>query len=163
MTKFYLLTLNKALLFACVSMYFGTGWSLVLFSFPIAPLLTVDTYYNQFVPQVTAATKFFTYMTMFMMISCIVFIIETWHTKLKWYPIGVLLGVIAATLLTTTYIIPYNEQMAAGIKDAAVLKQVLSSWIKLNIIRVLIWTFQWIILMTFFIRQIIKAYKIELS
>src|SRR5688500_10493918 len=107
--------LNKALLFACVSMYFGTGWSLVLFTFPIAPKLTPDNYYNQFVPQVTAATHFFTYMTMVMMICCAIFIIEQWRSRDKWYPIVVLVLVIGATLLTIYFILDYNERMAAGI------------------------------------------------
>ena len=70
-----LFILNKALLFACVSMYFGTGWSLVLFSFPGAMDLTPDNYYNQIVPQFTAATAFFTYMTWVMIFCCIVFIV----------------------------------------------------------------------------------------
>lgn len=145
-----LLTLNKALLFACVSMYFGTGWSLVLFSFPIAPELTPDNYYNQFVPQVTAATEFFTYMTMVMMVCCVIFIIEEWKTPFKWYPIGVLVLVIAATLLTTTFIIPYNERMAAGITDMEELHDVLDKWMRLNVIRVSLWTLQWLLMMIFY-------------
>jgi len=131
-------------------MYFGTGWSLVLFSFPIAPELTPDNYYNQFVPQVTAATKFFTYMTMLMMVSCAIFIIEEWKTSLKWYPIIILALIIAATLLTTQFILPYNKQMANGIKDPAELQTILSSWMNLNIIRVLLWTLQWITIVIFF-------------
>ena len=35
-----LIVLNNSVLFACVSMYLGTGWSLVLFSFSIADQLT---------------------------------------------------------------------------------------------------------------------------
>ena len=49
------LAINNLFLFLCTSMYLGTGWSLVLFSFPIASTLRTDTYYNQFVPQVQAA------------------------------------------------------------------------------------------------------------
>jgi hypothetical protein len=145
-----LLVLNKALLFAFASMYFGTGWSLILFTFPIAPKLTPDNYYDQFVPQVHAATEFFTYMTMVMMACCVIFIIEEWRTNVKWYPIGVLLLVIAATLLTTKYIFTYNEQMAAGIKDPVQLKEVLGKWMRLNVIRVLLWTCQWLVMMIFF-------------
>ncbi|HET6539475.1 MAG TPA: hypothetical protein VFG46_03270 [Chryseolinea sp.] len=142
--------LNRVVLLMCISMYFGTGWSLVLFSFPIAPELTPDNYYNQFVPQVTAATKFFTYMTMLMMVSCAIFIIEEWKTSLKWYPIIILALIIAATLLTTQFILPYNKQMANGIKDPAELQTILSSWMNLNIIRVLLWTLQWITIVIFF-------------
>jgi hypothetical protein len=148
--KQLLLKLNKALLFACVSMYFGTGWSLVLFSFPTASELTPENYYNQFVPQVTAATKFFTYMTMVMIASCVIFIIEEWRTKIKLYPIGVLLLVIAATLLTMIFILPYNQQMAAGIKTQAELQEILGKWMNLNIVRVLLWTGQWLLMMAFY-------------
>ncbi|MCD9018724.1 hypothetical protein [Parachryseolinea silvisoli] len=144
------LVLNKALLFACVSMYFGTGWSLVLFTFPIAPKLTPDNYYNQFVPQVTAATHFFTYMTMVMMVCSVVFIIETWRSRDKWYPIVVLLLVVAATLLTIYFIIAYNERMAAGITDPIELNTVLDKWMFLNIIRVSLWTLQWLTMMLYF-------------
>jgi MFS superfamily sulfate permease-like transporter len=142
--------LNKALLFACVSMYFGTGWSLVLFTFPIAPKLTPDNYYNQFVPQVTAATHFFTYMTMVMMVCSAVFIIETWRSRDKWYPIVVLLLVVAATLLTIYFILDYNERMAAGITDPIELNTVLDKWMFLNIIRVSLWTLQWLTMMLYF-------------
>jgi hypothetical protein len=145
-----LLIANKALLFACVSMYFGTGWSLVLFTFPVAPELTPDNYYNQFVPQVTAATHFFTYMTMVMMLSCIIFIVEKWRSTDKWYPIVVLLLVVAATLLTIYFIFQYNDRMAAGIKDPVELKTVLTKWMRLNVIRVSIWTLQWLTLMIYF-------------
>ena len=61
--KFWILRIIYAFLFLCVSMYFGTGWSLWLFSFPVTPQLTPAIYYLQFVPQVTAATEFFTQMT----------------------------------------------------------------------------------------------------
>jgi hypothetical protein len=44
--------INRILLTACIAMYFGTGWSLVLSSLPIRPQLTVSHYYLQFVPQV---------------------------------------------------------------------------------------------------------------
>jgi hypothetical protein len=146
-----LLSINKGLLFACVSMYFGTGWSLVLFTFPIAPKLTPDNYYNQFVPQVQAATHFFTYMTVVMMVCCGIFIVETWRNSDKWYPILVLVLVIAATLLTIYFIFAYNERMAAGIKDQTELNTVLSKWMNLNVIRIIIWTLQWLTLMTYFL------------
>ena len=150
MMKQILLKLNKAVLFACVSMYFGTGWSLILFSFPIAAQLTTENYYNQYVPQVTLATRFFTYMTGLMIVCCIVFIIEEWKTNLKFYPIGVLLLVVCATLLTTTFILPYNKQMADGISNQAELQEVLGKWMNLNIVRVLLWTGQWILMMIFY-------------
>ncbi|MTI23157.1 hypothetical protein E1176_19160 [Fulvivirga sp. RKSG066] len=152
-----IMTLNRALLMACVSMYFGTGWSLILFSFPIAPELTVDNYYMQFVPQVQAATNFFTYMTMIMMVCCIIWIISDWKNRHKWYPIIVLVLVIVATLLTTQYIFEYNQRMTDGITDAAELRDVLRKWMNLNTIRVSIWTLQWLTMITYYVNQNLKT------
>ncbi|WP_158800549.1 anthrone oxygenase family protein [Pedobacter sp. L105] len=148
--KTYLLTINKAVLFACLSMYFGTGWSLALFSFPIAPDLTPATYYNQFVPQVTAATHFFTYMTQLMMLCSAVMIIEKFRSPEKWYPILILLLIIITTAVTIVYIFPYNNRMAAGITDPAELKTVLKAWIHLNILRVCIWTVMWLLMVVYY-------------
>ncbi|WP_010099432.1 hypothetical protein [Burkholderia ubonensis] len=69
-----LLIANHAFLLLCASMYLGTGASLVLFSFPVAPQLTTDNYYLQFVPQVTAATAFFTVMTKLMLASGLLYL-----------------------------------------------------------------------------------------
>jgi hypothetical protein len=42
----------------------------VLFSFPGRSRLTVDNYYDQFVPPVERATRFFTWWTVLMMAAC---------------------------------------------------------------------------------------------
>lgn len=149
-----LLTLNHALLFLCCSMYLGTGWSLLLFSFPIAPSLTTDTYYLQFVPQVAAATKFFTWMTIVMLATGGVMLVAEWRTPDRWVPIVVLLGVIAATLLTTRYIFAYNEEMAGHIGSPERLSDVLTSWMGLNRVRVGLWTVQWLAMMIYFARKL---------
>jgi len=149
--------LSHSLLFLCVSMYVGTGWSLVLFSFPIAPQLTPATYYNQFVPQVTEATQFFTYMTGLMLLCGGLMLYCERRTGLWGFPLGVLLGVVAATALTMLFIIPYNKQMSAGITDAAVLRTVLHHWMRLNVVRVLLWTAQWLCMMGYFFRQYQRA------
>ena len=125
-------------------MYLGTGWSLVLFSFPIAPQMTVDNYYTHFVPQVTAATQFFTYMTQLMIVLSIIMIIAEWKTFYRWFPIVVLLGVVAATALTLLFIFQYNQAMREGITDPGQLKETLSNWMRLNRIRVSLWTVQWL-------------------
>ncbi|QMU29880.1 DUF1772 domain-containing protein [Adhaeribacter radiodurans] len=149
-TKKLLLGINHSLLFLCTAMYLGTGWSLVLFSFPVSDQLTPANYYLQFVPQVTAATKFFTYMTLVMIGASLIMIIAEWRSNLRWYPIGVLLGVTMATALTIIYIIPYNEQMSAGITNEDILRDVLQKWMRLNVIRVSLWTAQWLCMMAYF-------------
>jgi len=156
-----ILSLNKILLFACTSMYFGTGWSLILFSFPIADQLTPDNYYMQFVPQVHAATEFFTYMTMVMMGSSIIFIIEEWKSRKKWYPIIVLVLVILATALTILFIFKYNDQMDAGITNQVVLNEVLKKWMFLNIIRVSLWTMQWLTVAVYFFNTDLKKQNVH--
>jgi len=144
------LTIAYALLLLCASMYLGTGWSLVLFSFPVAPQLTVGNYYLQFVPQVAAATRFFTYMTGLMIVLALVMLAAEWRTRFRWVPVVVLLGVVASTLLTTRLIFPLNAAMSDGITDATRLADVLGHWMALNRVRVGIWTVQWLALVLYF-------------
>ncbi|MCH7665483.1 MAG: DUF1772 domain-containing protein [Acidobacteria bacterium] len=156
-----LLILNHSLLLLCVSMYVGTGWSLVLFSFPAASQLTPDNYYSHFVPQVEAATRFFTYMTGVMIVCALIMIVAERKERLyRWFPIIVLVGVIVATLLTTRFIFPYNEAMREGITDPAQLRETLGKWMSLNKVRVSLWTVQWLSMMSYFG---IKTYRGEKS
>lgn len=150
------LVVSAAFVFLCVSMYLGTGWSLVLFSFPGARELTPENYYSHFVPQVDAATKFFTYMTGAMLLAGLIVIVLEWKTRYRWWPIITVLGVVAATLLTTSIILPLNDEMRAGITDAARLHEILDRWMSLNRVRVGIWTVQWLAMMSYFG---LKAYR----
>jgi hypothetical protein len=157
MKRTVLHTLNACLLLLCASMYLGTGWSLVLFTFPIAPQLTVENYYLQFVPQVTAATRFFTWMTLVMLVSAGVLFFAERRSRLRWYPATVFLGVVAATLLTRFLIFRYNAEMAAGIQDPLRLREVLASWMATNRIRVGLWTVQWLAMMGYFAHKLLEA------
>jgi len=155
--KIKLLTLNHALLFLCASMYLGTGLSLILFSFPTADQLTIDNYYMQFVPQVTAATQFFTYMTMVMLASAAIMIWSEWKTPQRWVPIVVMVGILAATGLTKWVIFPLNDEMAAHITDPARLQVVLGEWMNLNKVRVSIWCVQWACMMYWFYHWAVRG------
>jgi hypothetical protein len=145
-----LIVVNEVLLLLFVSMYLGTGWSLVLFSFPIEPKLTVDNYYLQFVPQVTTATRFFTVMTALMLVSAVLMIVSLWGSALVWLPVIVILAVIGATVLTEVWLLPINKQMSAGIKDPALLQSIIGRWMALNRVRVGIWTVEWLAMAAFF-------------
>jgi hypothetical protein len=145
-----LLALNDATLLFCVSMYLGTGWSLVLFSFPSRPSLTVSNYYDQFVPQVTRATRFFTVMTMVMIATAVVMLISEIRTAYVIAPIVVLAGVLVATGLTVKFILPLNRRMAAHLTDPDELGSVLDRWMRLNWVRVLLWTVQWSAMAAYF-------------
>jgi hypothetical protein len=145
-----LLVLNHVFLLLCVSMYLGTGASLVLFSFPIAPALTVDNYYLQFVPQVQAATAFFTTMTKLMLASSAVMLIAEWRSPTCWVPILVLACVVAATWLTMQWIFPLNALMASRITEPTQLQTVLQNWMQLNRLRMLIWSVQWLAMAWYF-------------
>jgi hypothetical protein len=76
--------LDASVLLLCASMYLGTGWSLVLFSFPGRDKLTIDNYYDQFVPPVERATRFFTWWTVLMMAAAVVLIIATGTAGTSW-------------------------------------------------------------------------------
>ena len=89
-----LLLLSYAVLFVGVSIYFGTGWSTIIFQLPMLPLLDVSNYYLHFVPQVAAATKFFTILVPVMCIICLVMLKAEWKTRFRWVPIVVLLAIV---------------------------------------------------------------------
>jgi hypothetical protein len=151
------LAINHSFLFLCVSMYLGTGWSLLLFSFPVAQQLTVDDYYLQFVPQVTTATAFFTWMTALMSAAGLVMAVAEWSQRLRWVPILVLLAITAATTLTLVSLEPLNAQMASHITDPAKLAAVLSQWMTLNRIRVGLWSVEWLAMMYYFASKYLAA------
>jgi len=134
---------DSLVLFLCTSMYLGTGWSLILFSFPTAKDLRPDNYYDQFVPQVEAATRFFTVMTTVMLAAGVVMIV--WDPRHFYWalPSVVVAGVVVATVLTVLWIFPDNKRMAAHITTQAELDTVLRRWMRKNVVRVGLWSVQW--------------------
>jgi hypothetical protein len=152
-----ILALNHSVLFLCVSMYLGTGWSLVLFSFPIADQLTVANYYLQFVPQVDAATRFFTWMTTLMIVLNLVMLVAEWKRADRWVPMVVLAGVLGATGLTVWRILPLNAVMASHITDPALLTTTLERWVTLNRLRVALWSIQWLAMMCYFALRFLRS------
>jgi hypothetical protein len=111
--------LNAAVLLLCASMYLGTGWSLILFQFPSRPKLTIDNYYEQFVPPVQRATRFFTWMTMLMLAAAVVMIVADRGSAYVIAPSVLLVAVIAATALTLKFIVPWNKRMEEGSQTTA--------------------------------------------
>jgi hypothetical protein len=136
------------LLFA--SMYLGTGWSLVFFSFPLAPRLTPETYELPFIEPVKHATQFFTYMTIAMLIAAVALIVGEADSKYVWAPVAYLAGVIAATALTFLFIFPYNKELMAGVTDQDRLRMLLGKWMRLNVVRTSLWTVQWLAIALYF-------------
>jgi hypothetical protein len=150
-------TLNvavAALMLLFASMYLGTGWSLVLFSFPMAPRLTPETYALPFVEPVKNATRFFTFMTIAMLVTSVVLIVGEAGGGYLWVPIVYLAGVIAATALTLLFIFPYNKELTAGVTDPQRLRVVLGKWMRLNVVRVSLWTVQWTAIALYFVLKV---------
>lgn len=145
-----LLLFSYAVLFAGVSIYFGTGWSTVIFQFPTLPELNVSNYYLHFVPQVAAATTFFTILVPLMCIICLVMLRAEWRTRFRWVPIVVLVAIIAASSVTYFLIFPINKEMAARISDAQQLKTAIDKWVQYTWYRVVLWTIEWLTLMYYF-------------
>ncbi len=137
------------LLFA--SMYLGTGWSLVLFSFPLAPRLTPETYALPFLEPIRNATRFFSIMTAAMLVAGAALIVGEADSEYLWVPIVYLAGVIGATLVTVLLIFPYNKELRAGVTDPDRLRVVLRKWMRLTVARVALWTMQWVAVALYFV------------
>src|SRR6266536_1296592 len=146
--KLYLL--SNSLLFAGVSIYFGTGWSTAIFQFPVMKQLTPDNYYLHFIPQIDAATNFFTFLVTLLVITGVIMIIGEWKTEFRWVPILVLLAVVGATCLTMFVIFPVNDILRKGIHDPNQLRRVIDKWKLLTEVRVGIWSFEWALMMYYF-------------
>jgi hypothetical protein len=145
-----LVLVDEVVLLMGASMYFGTGWSTVLFSFPITPHLTVENYYLQFVPQVKAALRVFTALTTIMIATAGIMLVAEWGTGLVWVPILVVTLVVGSAALTVTLILPINRRMAEGITDQAELEEALRRWKSLTSIRVGLWSTEWLAMAIFF-------------
>jgi hypothetical protein len=65
-------------------------------------------------------------------------------------PAVLLAAVLAATGLTVKFIFPYNKRMKEHIRDPAELQVVLGKWIRLNWIRTLLWTVEWVAITAWF-------------
>ncbi|MGH9237101.1 MAG: hypothetical protein ACRD3G_03595 [Vicinamibacterales bacterium] len=148
--KKVLYVINNSLLFMAVSIYFGTGWSTAIFQFPVMPMLTVQNYYLHFIPQIDAATNFFTFLVTLMGITGVVMTIGEWRTRFRWIPILVLLAVVGATSLTWFVVFPVNDVLRNGVSSQAELMDVVGRWKQLTLIRVAIWSFEWLLMMWYF-------------
>jgi hypothetical protein len=151
------LLLNHVILFICCSIYLGTGVSLVFFQFPLEPQLTPDNYYLVFVEPVANATRFFTYMTVVMLVTGLVMLLSEWFTGIRWVPLIVLTALIASTILTIYFIFPYNRELGDHISDPERLRYVFSRWAGLNRIRVALWAVEWAAMMYWFYRMAWQA------
>jgi len=151
------LLLNHVVLFLCCSIYLGTGISLIFFQLPLEPKLTPDNYAMIFVEPVTNATRFFTWMTVVMLVTGLVMLLSEWFTGIKWVPAVVLLALAGSTLLTIFFIIPYNQELAAGITDPVRLREVFGHWADLNRLRVSLWAVEWAAMMYWFYRMALES------
>jgi hypothetical protein len=142
--------LNNSLLFMGASIYFGTGWSTAIFQFPVMALMTPDNYYLHFIPQIDAATNFFTFLVTLMVVTGMVMTVGEWKTRFRWIPIVVLLAVIGATCLTYFVVFPVNDILRAGVKDQQQLASLIDRWKMLTQVRVGIWSLEWALMMFYF-------------
>jgi hypothetical protein len=152
-----LLLLNHVILLLCASIYIGTGVTLVFFQIPLEPKLTVDNYYLVFVEPVAHATRFFTCMTIVMLICGFIMLATEWLSGLRWVPVVVLLAVIAATALTVIVIIPLNKRLGAHITDPVEFRNVFHQWANLSRIRFGFWIVEWAAMAYWFYRMAFLA------
>jgi hypothetical protein len=155
--KRLLLSLNHSLLFLCISIYLGTGGSMLLFTLPQIPEWTTADYYGHLVPQLTAATAFFTPLTQIMLVLSSVMILSEWKRGQRYTSIFVMLAIVGATAVTMTQLLPRNAIMAQGISVQAELMELLDDWQFYNRIRFVFWAAEWAAMMLFFARTFFGA------
>lgn len=140
----------ESLLFLCASLYLGTGWSIVLFTFPITKHFTVENYALHFVPQIRTGTWFFSAVTTVMLVTAAVMFWAHRRSRYRWFPVVVAASVCCAASLTMIFIFPINRAMSAGITDPAELAGHVARWKALHGVRMFFWTTNWVALMAYF-------------
>lgn len=148
-----LLSLNHAVILFGSTLYCGVLWSLHFFWFPTWTNLKVDNYYNQFIPQTTAATSFFTVVVPIVFLCLLIMAFSEWKTRFRWVPIAGLVLLAASTGVGQMLIIPINKTLAQGISDQAQLSASLERWMSLNDFRWVTETLAWLVMMYYFIAK----------
>ena len=142
--------IDALVMLACASVYLGTGLSLVVFQLPDVPTLRPDNYALIFVKPFQRATRFFTWMTIVMMVAAVVLIIGEWDEGYVWVPAVYLALTLLATQLTRSGIFPLNKRMEQGMTDPDEVRTVLAKWSNLNRLRALIWAVEWSVIAAYF-------------
>jgi hypothetical protein len=148
--KQLLLVINHAYIFFGATLYVGVLWALHFFWFPGWTTLTVDNYYDRFIPPTTIATQFFTIVVPLMFLALVVMIVTEWKTRFRWVAIAALLCLGLATYVGQLHIIPINKILATGIAEQSQLSELLQQWMFLNDIRWVLLTLMWLIMMYYF-------------
>lgn len=148
--KALLLLVNHVYIFFGTTLYVGVLWALHFFWFPSWTHLTVDNYYDQFIPQTSTATEFFTIVVPPMFLALVVMVVSEWKTHFRWTAIAALVCLSAATYVGQLHIIPVNKILATGITDQARLSELLQQWMFLNDTRWVLLSIMWLVMMYYF-------------
>ncbi len=149
---------TNAFVFFGTTLYVGVLWALHFFWFPSWSNLKVDNYYDQFIPQTSTATEFFTVLVPLMFLGHVIMCWKEWKTRMRWISIGALACLGAATYVGTLHIIPVNKILAGRLTDQAQVTELLQKWMGLNDIRMVLMTLGWLLLMYYFGS---KAYRAD--
>jgi uncharacterized membrane protein len=143
-------SIDALFMLACASMYFGTGWSLVLFQLPDFKQLGPEDYQLVIVKPIERATRFFTAMTALMLLAAGLLVWGEWDTGYVWVPLVYIAATVGATALTKYWIFPINRRLEAGVTEPVALRRDLDRWAVLNRIRTLFWTVEWAAIAAYF-------------
>lgn len=149
--KRILLAANNAVAMFGTTLYVGVLWALHFFWYPGWRKFKVDNYYDQFIPQTTAATRFFTVVVPLMYLALTIMGISERKTGQRWYPLAGIATLSGATAVGQGLIIPINKILAKGISDQDQLDGYFQRWMRYNDIRGVLMTLMWIVLMLFFL------------
>ena len=145
-----LMVLNNAYIFFGTSIYVGVLWALHFFWFPSWRGFKVDNYYDQFIPETTAATSFFTIVVPIMLLCYLIMVWKEWRTSMRWIALGAFACLVATTIVGTLLIIPVNKILAQHITDQAQLTELFQRWMFLNDVRWVLMTLSWVLMMYYF-------------
>lgn len=113
----------------------------------------MSNYYEQMIPQTTAATRFFVFTIPVMYLAIFIMMWSEWRTKFRWVPIACLIGISIPVYIQQGMIERVNDALKAGVTEAAELAPLLQRWMMLNDLRWVILSAVWFIMMYYFIAK----------
>lgn len=145
------------LLFA--SFYMGFGMSMAIFQFPGALDRTSPGQFpERFGGPLKLAVIFLTVWTTLMLAGGLVMTIAEWdHGNYRWAPLVYLVATVVATTITLALIFPVNKVLNTPTDDAVMFRSTLARWIRLNLLRAVVWTIEWLAMALWFVAMATEA------
>ena len=93
-----------------------------------------------------------------MLVGGLIMTISEWDEGgFRWAPLVYFVATVVATTITVGLIFPVNKVLNTPTDDAVLFRSTLAKWIRLNILRTVVWSIEWLAMALWFVAMAMKA------